>query len=141
MRAYVLSPTHSSSLFEAGRSVTLEQTLSAKAFLERESQTLTGEDLASHSSSIAGRVLSAGIRTVRCMPLLTSNGTLGTLNVGSKKEQAFSEQDEDILNQIAAQLAIALDNARAYREIQVLKERLARRETIPGRRDPHRAKF
>jgi formate hydrogenlyase transcriptional activator len=59
------------------------------------------------------------------MPLLTSKGTLGTLNVGSKKEQAFSEQDEDILNQIAAQLAIALDNARAYREIQVLKERLA----------------
>jgi formate hydrogenlyase transcriptional activator len=112
-------------MFDAGRSVTLEQTLSAKAFLERESQTLTREDLASHSSSIADRVLNAGIRTVRCMPLLTSNGTLGTLNVGSKKEQAFSEQDEDILNQIAAQLAVALDNARAYREIQVLKDRLA----------------
>jgi len=124
MRAYVLSPTRSTPV-DAGRSVTLEQTLSAKAFLERESQTLTSEDLASHSSSIADRVLSAGIRTVRCMPLLTSNGTLGTLNVGSKKEQAFSEQDEDILNQIAAQLAVALDNARAYREIQVLKERLA----------------
>ncbi len=125
MKAYVLSPTPSSSMYDAGRSVTLEQTLSAKAFLERESQTLTREDLVSHSSSIADRILNAGIRTVRCMPLLTAKGTLGTLNVGSKKEQAFSEQDEDILNQIAAQLAVALDNARAYREIQVLKERLA----------------
>jgi formate hydrogenlyase transcriptional activator len=125
MKAYVLSPSSSSPMFDAGRSVTLEQTLSAKAFLERESQTLTREDLAGHSSTIADRVLNAGIRTVRCVPLLTSSGTLGTLNVGSKKERAFSEQDEEILNQIAAQLAIALDNARAYREIQLLKERLA----------------
>jgi formate hydrogenlyase transcriptional activator len=110
---------------EAGRSVSLEQTLSSQAFLEGESKTLTREDLASHSSSIATRVLGAGIRTVRCMPLLTSKGALGTLNVGSKKDQAFSAQDEEILNQIAAQLAIALDNARAYREIRVLKDRLA----------------
>jgi hypothetical protein len=46
--------------------VTLEQTLSAKAFLDPESQTLTREDLLSHSSSIADQVLNAGIRTVRC---------------------------------------------------------------------------
>jgi formate hydrogenlyase transcriptional activator len=125
LQAYVLSPAQASSVVESGRSVSLDQTLSAQAFLERESKTLTRDDLAGHSSSIANRVLGAGIRTVRCMPLLTSKGTLGTLNVGSKKDQAFSEQDEEILNQIAAQLAIALDNARAYREIQTLKDRLA----------------
>ena len=125
MKAYVLSPTPISPLVETGPSVSIEQTLSAKAFLKGESQTLTHEDLASHSSSISGRVLNAGIRTVRCMPLLTSKGSLGTLNVGSKNDQAFSAQDEEILSQIAAQLAIALDNARAYREIQELKERLA----------------
>jgi formate hydrogenlyase transcriptional activator len=45
--------------------------------------------------------------------------------LGSKKDKAFSPEDEEILNQIAAQLAIALDNARAYREIQALKDRLA----------------
>jgi formate hydrogenlyase transcriptional activator len=50
---------------------------------------------------------------------------VGTLNVGSKKDRAFSEEDEEVLNQIAAQLAIALDNARAYREIQALRDRLA----------------
>jgi formate hydrogenlyase transcriptional activator len=124
MKAYVLSPTPPPML-EAGRSVALEHTLSATAFLEGESKTLTHADLESHSSHIAERVLSAGIRTVRCMPLLTSKGALGTLNVGSKKDQAFSEQDEELLNQIAAQLAITLDNARAYREIQALRDRLA----------------
>lgn len=125
MKAYVLSPSPSPPMLEAGRSVALDQTLSATAFLERQSKTLTRADLERHASHIADRVLSAGIRTVRCMPLLTSKGTLGTLNVGSKKDQAFSEQDEELLNQIAAQLAIALDNARAYREIQALRDRLA----------------
>jgi formate hydrogenlyase transcriptional activator len=105
--------------------VSLDQTLSAGALLERESKTLTYSDLSSHSSRIAARVVNAGIRTVRCMPLLTSKGPLGTLNVGSKKDQAFSRQDEEILNQVAAQLAIALDNARAYREIKGLRDRLA----------------
>ncbi|HMK23764.1 MAG TPA: sigma 54-interacting transcriptional regulator, partial [Terriglobales bacterium] len=53
------------------------------------------------------------------------SGPLGSLNVGSRRDQAFTAQDEEVLNQIAAQLAITLDNARAYREIQTLKERLA----------------
>jgi formate hydrogenlyase transcriptional activator len=79
----------------------------------------------SQGSKIASRILGAGIRTVRCVPLLTTAGPLGALNVGSRRDRAFTPQDEEILNQIAAQLAIALDNARAYREIQILKERLA----------------
>jgi formate hydrogenlyase transcriptional activator len=124
MKAYVLSPTQPG-VIESGRTVSLQQTLSSQAFLEQKSKTLTREDLANHSSSIAERVLGAGIRTVHCMPLFTSKGPLGTLNVGSKKDRAFSQKDEEVLNQIAAQLAIALDNARAYREIQTLKDRLA----------------
>src|SRR5246127_576238 len=124
MKAYVLSPERPEAM-ESGRPVSLKQTLSAQAFLERQAKTLTRDDLESHGSSIAGRVLGAGIRTMRCVPLLTSTGTLGTLNVGSKRDKAFSQQDEEILNQIAAQLAIALDNARAYREIQGLRDRLA----------------
>ena len=124
-KAYVLSPAQPILILDSGRSVSLDQILSSQAMLEGKSKTLTKDDLASHASSIASRVLGAGIRTVRCVPLLTSKGALGTLNVGSKKDEAFSREDEEILNQIAAQLAIALDNARAYREIEALKDRLA----------------
>jgi formate hydrogenlyase transcriptional activator len=125
MKAYVLSPERAQPIIESGRPVSLNQTLSAQAFLEGEAKTLTRDDLESHGANIAGRILGAGIRTMRCVPLLASTGTLGTLNVGSKKDRAFSPEDEEILNQIAAQLAIALDNARAYREIQALRDRLA----------------
>ncbi len=125
MKAYVLSPQRPQAIVESGRPVSLSQTLSAQAFLEGQAKTLTRDDLESHGTSIASRILIAGIRTMRCVPLLTSTGTLGTLNVGSKKDKAFSREDEEILNQIAAQLAIALDNARAYREIKGLRDRLA----------------
>ncbi len=88
-------------------------------------KTLTREDLNVSRTAIAGGVLEAGIQTVLCMPLLTSKGAVGTLNVGSRKDRAFSDQDQELLNQVAAQLAIALDDARAYREIAALKDRLA----------------
>jgi len=125
MKAYVLSPADTKSVVDSGGTVSLEQTLSAEAFLEQKPKTLTREDLHVSRTAIAGRVLEAGIQTVLCVPLLTSKGAVGTLNVGSKKDHAFSEQDQELLNQVAAQLAIALDNARAYREIGALRDRFA----------------
>jgi formate hydrogenlyase transcriptional activator len=125
MKAYVLSPAQQMSVIEPGREISTQEALSAAVLRERRPRTLTHEDLVSQGSKIASRILGAGIRTVRCVPLLTTAGPLGALNVGSRRDRAFTPQDEEILNQIAAQLAIALDNARAYREIQILKERLA----------------
>jgi formate hydrogenlyase transcriptional activator len=125
VRAYVLSTANQVPMIESGRQLALEQTISGPAIREQVPKTLNSTELQSQGSQIANRILGAGIRTVRCVPLLSSSGPLGALNVGSKQEQAFTPQDEELLNQIAAQLAIALDNARAYREIQALKERLA----------------
>ena len=125
LKAFVLSPGERRSIAEMGRSVTIDHTLSAQALLEKRPQTLTRVELRASSAPIATRMLDAGIQTVLCMPMVTSKGAVGTLNVGSKKDRAFSSQDASLLNQIAAQLAIALENARAYREIQALKERLS----------------
>lgn len=125
MRAYVLSPSHPESVIESGREIPTQEALSAPVLQERRPRTFTRDDLVLQDNKIASRILGAGIRTVRCVPLLTASGPLGALNVGSKRDHAFTPEDEEILNQIAAQLAIALDNARAYREIRVLKDRLA----------------
>jgi formate hydrogenlyase transcriptional activator len=125
MKAFVLSTSHERPVVEMGRTVPVEQTLSAQAFLEQRPQLLTRNELSALTAPIATRMLDAGIQTVLCMPMVTSKGAVGTLNVGSKKDQAFSLQDAELLNQIAAQLAIALENARAYREIQTLKQRLS----------------
>jgi formate hydrogenlyase transcriptional activator len=47
------------------------------------------------------------------------------LTVASRAEHAFSMDDTDLLHQIANQVAIAVDNALAFREIAELKEKLA----------------
>src|ERR1700745_235183 len=52
MKAYVLSPERSQPIIESGRPVSLNQTLSAQAFLEGEAKTLTRDDLESHGTNI-----------------------------------------------------------------------------------------
>src|SRR5204862_359658 len=67
-----------------------------------------------------------GIQSLCCVPLITRKGEVGTLNLASRQKDAFKSQDLDILQQVAAQVAIALDNARAYREIADLTDKLAK---------------
>jgi formate hydrogenlyase transcriptional activator len=47
------------------------------------------------------------------------------LNFASKQEGRFLPQDVNLLKQIGAQMGIALDHARAYREIAELRDKLA----------------
>jgi len=66
-----------------------------------------------------------GIRSMCCVPLLSRGETLGCLSFGSLEEGHFTREETRLLGQIGVQWAIALDNALAYRNLQVLKDRLA----------------
>jgi formate hydrogenlyase transcriptional activator len=59
------------------------------------------------------------------LPLISRGRTLGVLTLGSRAENSFSPEDVDFLMQAAGQIAIAIENALAYREIAQLKEKLA----------------
>jgi len=50
---------------------------------------------------------------------------LGTLNVASLRDSAWQQADVDLLGQVAAQVAIAVENAVAVEEIARLQNRLA----------------
>ncbi|MFI5071209.1 MAG: sigma 54-interacting transcriptional regulator [Terriglobales bacterium] len=97
----------------------------ARAFRGNEIKVFTQGDLVGMHSTFANGILEQGIRTLCCIPLITRNGTLGTLNLASREDNAFMLQDLNFLKQVAAQVAIALDNARAYREIAQLTKKLA----------------
>src|ERR1700719_4202823 len=66
-----------------------------------------------------------GIESGLCLPLISRNRTLGVLALGSRVESSFSPEDVDFLVRAAGQVAIAVENALAYREIAELKDRLA----------------
>ena len=60
-----------------------------------------------------------------CLPLISRNRTLGVLGLGSRIENSFSPDDVDFLMRVAGQVAIAIDNALAYKEIAQLRDKLA----------------
>jgi len=65
------------------------------------------------------------IESACCVPLVTRNGKLGVLCVGSAEANAFSKEDVTFLEQTSAQIAIAVENATAYQEVTCLNARLA----------------
>jgi formate hydrogenlyase transcriptional activator len=59
------------------------------------------------------------------LPLISRGRTVGVLTLGSRIENSFSSEEVDFLMQAAGQVAIAIENALAYREITELKDKLA----------------
>src|SRR5258707_8701313 len=66
-----------------------------------------------------------GITSGCCLPLISRNRALGVLGLGWREENAFGSEDIDFLMRAAGQVAIAIENALAYREIAELKDKLA----------------
>ena len=66
-----------------------------------------------------------GILCLCVVPLISRNRVMGSLNFGSRREDTFSPETLALLSRVTAQVAIALDNAFAYQEIQGLKDKLA----------------
>jgi formate hydrogenlyase transcriptional activator len=87
-------------------------------FTERDLKNLSAE------SPVAQRLLDEGVKTLCSAPLLSHDGALGALNVGRRREDAFAQDDVDLLGQVAQQIAIAVENALAYKQIAELKDKL-----------------
>jgi formate hydrogenlyase transcriptional activator len=76
-------------------------------------------------SEIVHRLLAAGLQSAVCIPLLRGDRALGTLNIASMRDAAFAPNDVELLTQIGNELAIAVENALAFRQIEELKDKLA----------------
>ncbi|MBV8865840.1 MAG: sigma 54-interacting transcriptional regulator, partial [Acidobacteriaceae bacterium] len=71
------------------------------------------------------RLLAAeGMRSHCVVPLVARGCCIGTLNVTSRKTDQYSGEDADFLGEVAAQVALAVENMKAYEEIKTLKGKL-----------------
>jgi len=75
-------------------------------------------------ADIARQFLAEGLKSLCCVPLLRPKGAIGVLVLGSTREDAFQAEDLTLLNQVATQLAVAIENHKAAAEIETLKQRL-----------------
>ncbi|HEY3990470.1 MAG TPA: sigma 54-interacting transcriptional regulator [Acidobacteriaceae bacterium] len=69
--------------------------------------------------------LQEGLKALCLLPLARCNRILGVLSVARFRKHSFTERDVEFLLQIAGQVAIAIDNALAYRRISELSDKLA----------------
>ena len=66
-----------------------------------------------------------GLRSSCSIPLAGVNGTLGVLDLARRSGEPFTSDEVDLLVQVARQIAIATDNALAYRELSRFRDKLA----------------
>jgi len=125
LKNYALVFEGNPEIIPQGATAVLDATPAGKAVETRHPVVLDGRELAEFASPLAQRLAAAGLKSLCCIPLITRNRVLGTLNIGSAKESAFTPSDIDFLTQVASQAAIAIENATAFQEIAQLKDRLA----------------
>jgi len=72
-------------------------------------------------------------RSEIALPLLARNKILGVLDIQSDKPEAFSTEDMDVLETVANQVAVAIDNARLFDESQATYMQLEALTTLRTR--------
>jgi formate hydrogenlyase transcriptional activator len=98
----------------AGRAIAEGQTLIAR-----------GTELDEYQSEVVRLLRTEGLQTICCIPLTNRGRTFGSLNLASRRTDVFSETDIELVQQVAGQIAIAVENALAFKEIDALKDKLA----------------
>jgi len=96
-----------------------------RALSTRQPVFMTRGDVEQLDSDIARRFLAEGLRATCILPLISRRGPLGTLAVASLHEEIFPQREAELLQHVANQIAIAVENARAFGQVVDLANKLA----------------
>src|SRR5262245_14532359 len=124
LRAYAMDGGDGLSFLEEGMLVPLDGTPPGLAITTKQVVIIGPGDAEKFSSELVRRAVEQGLRSSCTAPLLRHNRVIGAMSIVSKTEAAFNQADGELLMQIAGQVAIAVENALAYREIDSLKNKL-----------------
>ena len=127
-RVQVLDFTKNTSFIEKGQADPQCKGPSGVAIATRKPAVFSAQDLQNMAleSKVCERLLDEGVKSLCSVPLLAHDRVRGALNVGRRDEDAFAQDDIDLLSQVAQQVAIAVENALAYQEIAELQDKLAK---------------
>jgi phosphoserine phosphatase RsbU/P len=125
LRAYAHDFPDGKGLIRKNISIRIENTGPGLAFRTGQAVVMSSSEMA-RLLPAGNRARSEGLQSSCCLPLTSRNRVLGTLYLGRlQKDQAFTQEEVDFLAQITTQVAVAVDNALAYRQ---LAEEVAQRE-------------
>lgn len=64
------------------------------------------------------------IQSELCVPLVTDGSVLGVVNIETQQPHAYSESDQRLLEIIASQIAVAIQNAQLFRDAERARDRV-----------------
>lgn len=124
LRLYAVDFPDGSGLVHPDLPFPREGSLAGRALRSGKPLLVSRQDVTQYPAEVTRMLFAEGLKSICCLPLLNRGRAVGVLTVASR-ERAFSIDDTDLLCQVANQVAIAVDNALAFREIAELKEKLA----------------
>jgi len=68
------------------------------------------------------KAIDISIRSMIAIPLITHDKCIGVLEVFNKKDEAFNKEDEGVLLALGAQASIAIENARLFKQADLISE-------------------
>ena len=124
LRLHALNFPQGKGLVQQEMLLPLEGTAAGEVFRTRQPLLVGPANYDRFQADIARRFVEEGLMSACIVPLISSNRALGTLSLASLREEAFTQEDVDLLTQVANQVAIAVENALAFQEIAELKNKL-----------------
>ena len=133
LREHRLEKSQDKVALHAGELLPIEGTPSGFVFLKGKPFVLDGAEPSQYDPEIRvapghhpyDTILAQGFKSGCFLPLVSRNRVLGVLQLARRGERAFGQADVDFLGQVANQMAIAVDNALSYQQMQESKARLA----------------
>jgi len=116
--------TQDQALFPGELRLSLDSTLSGKAFRTREPVLLERLSDASLTPGTVSNLSKMGMQSGCWVPLIHHGKAVGTLSIVSRMEGGIKKDDANILLRIADQVAMAVDNSIAFQRIAELRDKL-----------------
>ena len=102
---------------------------SATEWVAAHNKSIIETDLAVENRFSTGKYhLQHSLRSIAFMPLIISNQVIGTLSVASRQPDAYNTRHIKMLEQLASQISMPIENARLYAKT----ERMARVDSLTG---------
>jgi formate hydrogenlyase transcriptional activator len=125
LRVHALDYPESRGIFTEGALVPVEGTMPGDSFKSGKPMIVNRLDPAEMPPEMYHKAKGEGLNSFCDVPLISKSRLLGVLAVARREENAFDDEEVSFLIQAANQVAIAVENALAYSEIDELKNRLA----------------
>jgi formate hydrogenlyase transcriptional activator len=123
LRIFAQNDEYASEFFSVGRELDRRDSHAGWAFDHQ--RPLIRRNLEKESESSTERLLAKqGVRSICVAPLIVAGKSIGTLNLASNRADEYSNGDGELLQEVANQVALAVENMKAYEEIRALHAKL-----------------